>query len=375
MKKALWIFLLVIFLGAFAWTIVYLINKQKQPDVVYVTSLPEVKNIINKTVATGSVVPRKEIEIKPKVSGIVETIYVVAGQLIKKNDLIAKVRIIPNMVSLNNAESRVNKAKLLLKNAETEFYRQEKLFKDKVIAEAQFQEYKLTFDNAKEELDASENNLQLIKEGILKQSGQVSNTLIRSTISGMVLDVPVIEGHSVIESNTFNNGTTIASVADMGEMIFEGNIDESEVGKIETGMDLIVKIGAIEDETFKAKLEFISPKGVEENGAIQFEIRASLELRDSSFVRAGYSANADIVLARKDSVLSINESLLQFKDDSPYVEVETSEQVFEKRPVKVGISDGIDIEIVAGISADEKIKNWNETTNAEGGGRRGMRRR
>jgi len=254
MKKALWIFLLVIFLGAFAWTIVYLINKQKQPDVVYVTSLPEVKNIINKTVATGSVVPRKEIEIKPKVSGIVETIYVVAGQLIKKNDLIAKVRIIPNMVSLNNAESRVNKAKLLLKNAETEFYRQEKLFKDKVIAEAQFQEYKLTFDNAKEELDASENNLQLIKEGILKQSGQVSNTLIRSTISGMVLDVPVIEGHSVIESNTFNNGTTIASVADMGEMIFEGNIDESEVGKIETGMDLIVKIGAIEDETFKAKL-------------------------------------------------------------------------------------------------------------------------
>jgi HlyD family secretion protein len=207
-----------------------------------------------------------------------------------------------------------------------------------------------------EEQESAQNNLQLIREGQTKEAGKETNTLIRSTITGMVLDVPVEEGNSVIESNTFNDGTTIATIADMGEMIFRGNIDETEVGKISEGMHLILTIGAIEDDSFDAVLEHISPKGVEENGAIQFEIRADVELKETSFIRAGYSANADIVLDRRDSVMAIPESLLQFDEDTAFVEVETGPQQFEKRNVTIGLSDGINIEILAGITESDKIK-------------------
>jgi len=359
MKKFLKIFVLVLILGGFVYTIYFLYEKSQAKPVVYETTNAFKTNIVKKTVATGSVVPRKEIEIKPKVSGIIEDLYVQEGAMIKKGDLIAKVRIIPDMVNLNNAESRVNRAKISLDNAERNFKRQKDLYNQNVISKTQYEEFELDYQNAQEELVSAENNLELIKEGQTKTSGKSTNTLIRSTIDGMILDIPVEIGNSVIESNTFNDGTTVCVVADMGEMVFEGKVDESEVGKIREGMDLILTIGAINDVSFHAELEHISPKGVEENGAIQFEIKAAVDLIDTVFVRAGYSANADIVLDHRDSVLAITEALLQFENDSAFVEVETQDQVFEKRFVETGLSDGINIEILSGLNKEDKIKKLN----------------
>jgi len=359
MKKFIKIFVLVVILGAFVYTIYFLYNKSQAKPVVYETTTPFVSNIVKTTVATGSVVPRKEIEIKPKVSGIIQEIYVEEGQHIKRNDLIAKVQIIPNMVNLNNAESRVNRAKLSLENARINYDRQKELYEQNVIPKTDFEQFELEYNNAREELIAAENNLELIKEGQTKQTGETTNTLIRSTIDGMILDIPIEIGNSVIESNTFNDGTTVAIVADMGEMVFEGKVDESEVGKIKEGMDLILTIGAINDVSFHADLEHISPKGTEENGAIQFEIKAAVDLIDTVFVRAGYSANADIVLDKRDSVLSISEAWLQFENDSAYVEIETEPQTFEKKFIETGLSDGINIEVVSGLSKEDKIKKLN----------------
>jgi HlyD family secretion protein len=356
MKTFLKIFFGVLILAIFGGTIYFLYQKSQAKPVVYQTTTPFTETIIKKTVATGSVVPRREIAIKPQVSGIIEQVYVEAGDMVKKGDLIAKVRIIPNMLSLNDAENRVTRSKLQFKNAEQEYNRQKELFDKDVIPLAEFQKTELSYREAVEEVKAAENNLQLIKEGQTKESGSATNTLIRSTIEGMILDVPVKEGNSVIESNTFNDGTTIANVADMGEMIFEGKVDETEVGKIKEGMELILSIGAVENEKFTAKLEHISPKGVEENGAIQFEIKAAVALKENSFVRAGYSANADIVLDRADSVMAIQESLLKFEKDSAYVEIETTPQVFEKRFIKTGLSDGINIQVLSGLTKEDKIK-------------------
>jgi len=356
MKKVLRITLLVVIIGIFGWTIYFLYQKSKPKPVVYETKTAFVTDIVKKTVATGSVVPRKEIEIKPQVSGIIEAIYIEPGDVVKNGDLIAKVRIIPNMINLNNAEARLEQGKIDYDDAKLIYDRQKKIFDEGVIPAAVFQQSEIALNRAKSELNAAENNLQLIKEGVTKNSEYSTNTLIRSTIEGMVLDVPVEQGNSVIESNTFNAGTTIAIVADMGEMIFEGEVDETEVGKIKIGMNLLLTIGAIEETKFNAHLEYISPKGVEENGAIQFEIKAAVELRDDYFIRAGYSANADIVLSRKDSVLAVEESLLLFEEDSIFVEVETDPQVYEKRLVEVGLSDGINIEIISGLVKEDKIK-------------------
>ena len=346
----------IIIVGIFGYTIYFLYGKSMEQPVVFQTSTPMISNIIKKSVATGSVVPRKEIEIKPKVSGIIETIYVEPGQMVHKGDIIAKITIIPNMVNLNNAQTRVNQSKIDRDNAKRNYDRQKELFNQGVTPKATLEEYEVAYTSSVEEVDAAENNLQLIKEGQTNDAGTTTNTLVRSTIDGMILDVPVEEGNSVIESNTFNDGTTIASVADMGEMVFEGKIDETEVGKIKEGMPLLLSIGAIEDAVFDAKLEHISPKGVEENGAIQFEIKADVELNSEFFIRAGYSANADIVLARVDSVLAIPESMLQFEDDSAYVEVEISPQVFEKREIELGLSDGINIEVISGLTKEDKVK-------------------
>ena len=356
MKKFFKIFLIVVILAGFIYTLYFLYSKSREKPEVFETTHAITTNIVKKTVATGSVVPRKEIEIKPKVSGIIEDIYVKEGQLIKKGDLIAKVRIIPDMVNLNNAESRVSRARLTLENANRMFKRQKELYDQQVISKTEYEGYELEKNNAQEELNSAENNLLLIKEGQTKTSGSSTNTLIRSTIEGMVLDIPVEMGNSVIESNTFNDGTTVAIVADMGEMVFEGKVDESEVGNIHENMDLILTIGAINDVRFHALLENISPKGVAENGAIQFEIKAAVDLIDTVFVRAGYSANADIVLEKRDSVLAINESLLQFDHDSAYVEVQMPDQHFEKRYIETGLSDGINIEVLSGISKEDALK-------------------
>jgi HlyD family secretion protein len=356
MKRAFKIFLLSLIGVVFILTIVFLYMKSEEKPKVYKTEKPFITDIIKKTVATGSVVPRKEIEIKPKVSGIVEKIYVEAGDLVKKGALIAKVTIIPDMLSLNNAESRLKQAKIKLKDVELIYNRQKELYEKGVVAKAEFQKNEIDFSSVKEEVEAAENNLQLIKEGALKKSGKVTNTLIRSTTTGMVLDVPIEEGNSVIESNTFNDGTTVAIVADMNDMIFKGNVDETEVGKIKQGMDLMLRIGAIENDTFYARLEYIAPKGVEENGAIQFEIKADVKLKESQFIRAGYSANADIVLDRKDKVLAVKESLVNFEKDSAFVEIETGPQAYKKINIKTGLSDGINVEVLEGVDTNSVLK-------------------
>lgn len=358
MKKVIYIVLGVILSGAILGSLVMLYNKSKKKDAFYETKTPFVSDLVKKSVATGSVIPRREIAIKPQVSGIVSEIYVEAGEQVKKGDLIAKVKIIPNMVALNAAESRLNKAQLRLEDAKLVYDRQKKVYEQGVIAEAEFQTVRIDYNSAIEEVEAAENNLHLIKEGITKKSGQTSNTLIRSTIEGMVLDVPVEVGTSVIQANTFNEGTTIASVADMGEMIFEGKIDETEVGKIKEGMNLELTVGAIENQKFEAVLEYIAPKGVEENGTVQFEIKAQVTISEDAFIRAGYSANADIVLDRRDSVMVIPEGLVKFEkdSDSTYVEVETAPQVFEKRYIETGLSDGINIEVLSGLEMEEKVK-------------------
>lgn len=357
MKKIFRILGIVIIVAIFGGVIYFLYTKsQKKPD-IFETSNPKIENVIKKTVATGSVVPRQEIEIKPQVSGIIDEIYIEAGDIVQKDQVIAKIKIIPDMVNLNSAESRVNRAKINFEDAKIDFERQQKLFDKNVISYEEYKNAKVDYDSAKEEVAAAENNLELIKNGVTKKAKTATNTLVRSTINGMVLDVPVEEGNSVIQSNTFNDGTSIAAVADMKDMIFEGKVDETEVGKIREGMPIELEIGAIEKEKFAANLEYISPKGVEENGAIQFEIKANVQLKNDQFIRAGYSANANIVLERKDSVLVIPEGMLIFEEDTAYVEIETATpQVFEKRKVETGISDGINIEIVSGLKADDKVK-------------------
>ncbi len=356
MKKFFKILLLVVLVAVVGWVVFYLYNQTKKNPIVYETETPEVTDIVKKTVATGSVVPRKEIEIKPQESGIIKEIFVEPGDVLKKGDLIAKIQIIPEMVQVNSAESQLNKAKIAFNNAEVEYKRKKELYDNGVIAESEFQTEEMNYKNAKVDLQTAENNLQLIKEGVTKSMGAQTNTIIKATIEGMVLDVPVEVGNSVIKSNSFNDGTTIAILADMGQMIFEGMIDETEVGKVKEGMDLVLSIGAIEDETFDAKLEYISPKGVEENGAIQFEIKAAVNLKDGQFIRAGYSANADIVLDKRDSVLAINEKLLTFSNDTAYVEVEVGDQIFEKKAIKTGLSNGIQIEVESGLTKEDKVK-------------------
>ena len=342
--------------AVFIGTLVFLYKKAQPKPEVFEIQKAKISNIVKKTVATGSVVPRKEIEIKPQVSGIVEEIFILAGKKIKKGDVIARVKIIPDMVNLNNAESRVNRAKLNLEDARVAFERQSALFEKQVISKEEFQKANLTINSAKEEAEAADNNLELIRKGVTKNSAAITNTLIRSTIDGMVLDAPVKEGFSVIQANTFNAGTTIGIVADMNDMIFQGKVDETEVGKIKEGMNIELTIGAIETEKFMAVLKYIAPKGLVENGAIQFEIKADVKLLEGQFIRSGYSANANIVLEKRDSVLAIPEGLLKFNKDSAFVEVESLPQKFEKKFVKTGVSDGINIEIISGITKEDRIK-------------------
>lgn len=359
MKSALRILLLVVILGIFGWTLWFLYQKDQEPPEIFETTQVEYRDIIKKSVATGSVVPRNEIFIKPQISGIIQSIHVKPGDIIKSGDLIARVKVIPNMVSLNNAENRVNRAKISLENATVDYNRNLALLEKEVISQAEFQPFELSKKQALEELNASEDALAIVRDGVSKKTGNSSNTLIKSTVNGMVLDVPVEEGFNVIEANNFNDGTTIASVADMENLIFQGQVDESEVEKLDIGMTLIMNIGAIEDNEFTAVLEYISPKGIQEEGAIKFEIEAAVKLDTSTFIRAGYSANANVVLDRRDSVLSIDEGLISFEDNDAFVEIETSEQAFEKRKIMMGLSDGIYVEILSGITKEDKIKQPN----------------
>jgi len=361
MKKYFRILIWVIIVAVFLGTLGFLASKSKKKPVVYSIEKPQKNNIIKKTIATGSVLPRKEIMVKPQISGIVQEVYKEAGQMITQGEVLAKITVIPDMISLNSAESRVTQADLSFQNEKLKYERQKQLYEKNVVSEADYQNAELAFHSSQEELENAKSNLDIIKEGVSKKAKSASNTLIRSTISGMILDIPIKEGNSVIQSNNFNDGTTIAIIADMNDMIFEGKVDETEVGKIIEGMPLKLTIGAIESEQFEAKLEYISPKGVEENGAIQFDIKAKVDLKKGQFIRSGYSANADIELERRDSVMTIQEGRITFSTDTAFVDILTSDsitipQVFEKRKIEIGLSDGINIEVLKGLTWDDKLK-------------------
>jgi HlyD family secretion protein len=357
MKKILKILILIIFLALFVWTGKFLYSKSQKKTEIFGTEQAYIGNIVQKTVATGSIVPKKEIEIKPQLSGIVDALFVKAGQKVAKGDPIARIRVIPSMNNLNAAENRVNRAKIALSNSQKTYDRNQPLFKQGIISAQEFQQYENGLANSKEELLAANDNLQIIKKGVSSRYSSQGNSIVRSTVTGMVLEVPIEIGNSVIQSNNFNPGTTVAFVADMSEMIFEGNVDESEVGKLKLGMDIILNIGAIEDKSFNATLNYIAPKGKDEQGAIKFEIEANVEEQEDVFIRAGYSASADIVLEHRDSVLTIQESLVQFdKKGKPFVEIEKDSQNFEKHDIELGLSDGIQVEVLKGVSLEDQIK-------------------
>lgn len=355
MRRVLIILLVLILVGSMLGLGYFFYTKSKKDPVVYEVITLEKRDIINKTVATGTIKPRIEIAMKSAVQGVVEKLYVNAGESVEKGQLIAKIRIIPDVVSLNNAEARVATSKINYNNAKRELDRQKQLFDEKVISQFEYNKFKLDFQLREQEVSAALNNLELVREGASKKS-KTSSNLVYATANGLVLDIPVEEGDYVIESNSFNEGTTIATVANMEDMIFEGSIDESEVGKIREGMKLTIKVAALEDETFDAKLNFISPKGIEEDGLIKFEIKADVSLKEGSFLRAGYSSNADIVLDKKENVLTVNERDVLFEEDKRYIEIETTENTFEKKEIKTGLSDGIYMEVLEGLSEQDKVK-------------------
>lgn len=340
-------------------TFVFLWNKSQPKVNVYEIVSPKIETIENKTIATGNVEPRDEVLIKPQISGIVSEVLKEAGQMVREGEVIATVKVIPEMGQLNSAESRLRVAEINLKQIEAEYARQSQLFKNGVISKEEFETSEADYKKAQEEKDNAQDNLEIVRNGVAKKYANLSNTQIRSTITGMILDVPVKVGNSVIQANTFNDGTTIASVANMNDLIFRGNIDETEVGKVKEGMPLILSIGALSSEKFDAVLEYISPKGQEESGAVLFEIKAAVNVPDSIYIRAGYSANAEIVLSRVVDVLTIPESTLEFSNDSSFVylmKAEKPEQIFEKKVVEIGLSDGLNIEVKSGLSLDDKIR-------------------
>ena len=359
MKKFLKITLLVLLAAGIIGTFVFLWMKSRPKVVVYETVTAEVADLQKTTVATGKVEPRDEILIKPQISGIIDEVYKEAGQSIRKGEVIAKVKVIPELGQVNSAESRVRLAEINEKQAQTDFDRIEKLFKDKLISREDFEKSEVALKQSPVEVQTAKDALEIIKEGITKNSASLSSTLIRSTIDGLILDVPVKAGNSVIMSNTFNDGTTIATVANMNDLIFKGKIDETEVGRIHEGMPVKLTIGALQNLTFDATLEYISPKGVEENGANQFEIKAAVSVPDSVQIRSGYSANAEIVLQRAQQALAVPESVIEFSGDSTFVYIMTDsipEQKFQRKSVIAGMSDGIKIEIKSGVTAKDKIR-------------------
>lgn len=342
-------------LAVFIGTAVFLYQKSQEKPVVFDTATAFTADIVKKTVATGSIKPRKEIEIKPQVSGVVDKLFVEAGNVVDKGDLIARIQLIPDMEHLSAAESRLESAQINLRNAKLDYERQKTLFDDGLIGELAFSKFVLNYELQQEAVSSAKETIDLIREGASKKSGNVAN-LVRSTVSGMVLVVPVREGTFVTETNTFNQGTTIANVADMRDLIFEGRLDESEIGKVKEGMALILNVGAIPGQHFNANLEYVSPKGMDDQGTIKFEIKAAVTVPDGLFLRAGYSANADIVLDRRDQVLVINEGNLITEDGNTFVEVETGPQKFERKKIETGLSDGINIEVLGGITGQTRFK-------------------
>jgi HlyD family secretion protein len=383
MKRTGTIITLLVIVIAFSAGIWYIYSKDKTNPVVFQTETASIKTIVKKTVATGNIVPKEEVFIKPNISGIIHEIFVVAGDVVLAGDLIAKVKVVPNINSLNSAKNNINSAKtqvetarLALESQKSIYLRQKELFDKAVVSANEFDQALLSYNQAQQRynqenvlLTAAQQTFDIVKTGTAKGLGAAANTEIRATVSGMILDIPVKVGNQVIESNNFNDGTTIATIADVEKMIFEGKVDESEVGKITENLPLEITVGAIENKKFNAVLDFIAPKGVSENGAIQFEIKGTLNNQNATFIRAGLSANASIILARAENVLSIKEALVQYdpKTKKPFVEIATGAQEFQRKEISLGVSDGLYVEVLGGVTQQDNIKVWNQLKPAGAG--------
>lgn len=350
----------VLFLVAliFIGTFVFLYQKSRKKETSYQTVSPEVTDLYKSTIVTGKIEPRDEVLIKPQINGIIAEIYKKAGEQIRKDEVIAKVKVIPEMSSLNSAESSVRMAEINLRQTEKDYQRMKNLYEQKLVSEEEFDKARVTLEQNREELRNREDALNIIREGISKSNASFSTTLVRSTIDGLILDIPVKVGNSVIMSNTMNDGTTIASVANMHDLLFKGKIDETEVGKIHEGMPVTLTIGALQDQKFQAVLEYISPKAVETNGTNQFEIEAALRDSSGTRIRSGYSANAEIILDQALQVIAIPEGCIEFNGDSTFVYILKQEvpQQFERRQVITGVSDGIKIEVKSGLNKNDRIR-------------------
>ena len=346
----------VIFIGTFVFLY---IKSQPQPEVYDEFTLQRM-DIRKTTVVTGKIEPRNEVNVKPQISGIITEILKEAGETVQEGEVIAKVKVIPDMGSLSAAQSRLRLAEINRKQAQTDYDREKTLFDKGLVASDEYDKIAQALRQAREEVEAAQDNLEVVRDGVSKSNASASSTLIRSTITGLILDIPVKVGNSVILANTFNDGTTIATVANMNDLIFRGNIDETEVGRLSTGMTMKITIGALQDLKFDARLEYIAPKATDQNGANQFEIKAAVNLpSNATNIRSGYSANAEIVLAEAKNVLAVQESAIEFDGDDTYVYVikgEGDKQTYERRKVQTGISDGINIEIRSGVKPNERIR-------------------
>lgn len=359
MKKYIKYIVFIVIGLLFIQTFVFLYKKSQPKKEFYEVVEPQMKSIERTTIATGTVEPRDEVAIKPQISGIIDEVYKVAGQNIKKNEVIARVKVIAELGQLNTTESRLRTTQINLLQTKKDFDRIATLFEKGIISAEEYEKSKLSYDTATEEYKSAKDSYEIVKDGYSESQADLSNTLIRSTIDGLILDVPIKKGNSVILSNNFNDGTTIATIANMDDLIFKGYIDETEVGKIHENMMVKLTIGALQSVTFDARLEYISPKAKSENGANLFEIKAAVQRPDSIFIRSGYSANATIVLEEVKDVLTVPERVLDMTPEGNYVWVETTtgeQQAFERKPVEVGLSNGIDIQIKSGIQLGEKLK-------------------
>ena len=359
MKKYSKLIIAAIIALIFIGTFVFLWQKSQPKEIVYSEFTPKLDSIQKTTIITGKIEPRNEVNIKPQISGIISELYKQPGDYVNAGDVIAKVKVIPDMGSLSSAESRVRLAEINLQQAQVDYNREENLHNQKLVSDDEFDKSRQSLRQAQEEKKAAIDALQVVRDGVSQSNAKASSTLIRSTISGVILDIPVKVGNSVILSNTFNDGTTIASVANMNDLIFRGNIDETEVGQLIGGMPMKITIGALQDLKFDAALEYISPKAVESNGANQFEIKAAVHVAKNDKLRSGYSANAEIVLARANKVLAIPESAIEFSGDSTFVYVikgDGKQKEYDRRYVETGLSDGVNIEIKKGLTTKDKVR-------------------
>ena len=356
MKKVFKYIVVALIAAVLVGTFVFLYKNSQPKEVRYQELTASKQDISRTTVLTGKIVPRNEVNIKPQINGIIAEIYKEAGQMVQQGEVIARLTVIPDMNSLSAAQSRVRLSEINLKQAKTNFEREKALYEKNLISAEEYEKVEQQLNQAQEEYAASQESLEVIRDGVSSKNATSSSTLIRSTITGLILDIPVKVGNSVIQANTLNDGTTVATVANMNDLIFEGQIDETEVGSLYEGMPLSITIGALRDYTFDANLEYISPKAVESNGANQFKVKAAVKVDSEHTIRSGYSANAQIELEKRDNVLSVPESALEFEGEDAYVYTRAQDGTYQKIKITTGLSDGVNIEVKEGLSEGDTVR-------------------